>query len=125
MGAEKAIIASQAGAGLHIQHFNDTVVVKLRLTADDEGFWLLLGRVKILNQDGDPQIAHAKLVHQQDVVLDDVDLFLDDSHETEFVLRAGLGIGVSELITLQCNTFNGTVRLGSIVALKVGHLEFQ
>src|SRR5262245_10521739 len=130
MGAERAIIADSPNPehGVDLHHFNDTVVVKLKLQDDaDEGPWLLMGRVLVWNVDGDPQGASVKLVHEQDVVLEELLLELAprDFPEQCYVVRAGLISSGHDIITLQCSTYNGTARNGSIVAWKVGRIDWQ
>ncbi|SAL06209.1 hypothetical protein AWB78_07940 [Caballeronia calidae] len=87
MGAELAIQAfSKSNSQLH--NFSDTVVVKLELTREG-GKWVITGRAIVRNWDGDVQGATAKIVHDTNVVIDEVSAFLTGGENACF-MHAGM-----------------------------------
>jgi hypothetical protein len=125
MGVEFATLAIQHGVGAILQNFNDEIVVKLRLFGSNGGYggWLLMARVLISNIDGSSQAATAKLVHDADVI-DAVVLTLSDDDEELFYLQAGYIAHGEDVITLECNTFDGVAQYGSILAMTVDNIIF-
>ena len=124
MGAEQAIVSTSPGTG-GLQGFADQVVAKIHLAKHKK--WLLLGRVVVLNEDGDRQPVTAKLVHDATIVVDQsrqVIPFLEQHciHlQTPFELQEGK----SNVITLECNTFDGSFTFGSLIALQVDDIDIQ
>ncbi len=127
MGAEQAVMARRPGSA-RLDHFNDKIVVKLELNDDlvgESSSWILMARVTLASDDGDPQNATAKLVHDANVVIVEDQLFLPFNDPHCVYLQAGFVAEGRETITLQCNTFSGVANRGSIIALNVDHLFFQ
>jgi hypothetical protein len=124
MGAVRAVVGSSPpGALFASQHFNDEIVVKMELQGG--GNWILMGRVTIYNVDGDSQIATAKLVHNANVVIREESNVIGSDEQLGIYVQAGLIAKDIETITLECNSYNGRIRNGSIIALKVDEIEFQ
>jgi hypothetical protein len=126
LGAEKAIIVSPSGgygAAVSLNNFHDEVCAKLELT---EGKYALVGRVAVYNVDGDSQGATAKLVHDRNVVLDQVELVRLLSVESSCIsLQALFEAAGNETITIEANTYDGFAYDASLVAIKVDQIERQ
>ena len=125
MGAERAITAIQRGGGavgVVLQHFNDEIVVKVELR---EGTWILMGRVIIENRDGDSQWTTAKLVHDANVVLDEVRAYTPGGAPSPLYLQAGLTGEGNQTVTLECNTYAGGALYGSVIAFNVDRIDVQ
>ena len=123
MAVSEAIIASTPGHAPNLKGFNREIVVKMELAG--EGNWLLFGRVLLNNSDDDPQYATARLVHDANVVIDEYKEYISHHDPFTVFLRAGLQAKGNETVTLECDTYDGWARLGSIIALKVDTIEWQ
>ena len=121
MGAELAISDSTPG-GATLQHFNDEIIAKIHL---DDGNWILMGRCTLVNADGDKQYATAKLVHDANVVIDSVRLYIDYLDEVCVYLQRAFVAEGEQTITLECNTYDGATSYGKIIAFKVDAIDFQ
>ena len=126
MGAERAVIATQqvgtVVVGLPLGNFHDEIVVKMDLR---EGkLWILMGRVVLRNSDDDGQYATARLIHNANVPLDEATAHIPPG-ESCFYLQAGLAAEGRETVTLECNTYSGGARHGSIIAFAVDHIDVQ
>ena len=127
MGADRAVVARGPGSG-RLDNFNDEIVAKLELDDDLVGAgssWVLMARVTLASDDGDPQYATAKLVHDANVVIVEDQLFLPFNVPHCVYLQAGFVAEGRETITLQCNTYSGVASSASIIAVNVDHLFFQ
>jgi hypothetical protein len=123
MGAERAAIAASPG-GATLRHHNDEIVAKLELE-DEKGHWILMGRVNIINADGDRQWATAKLVHDANVVITSVRGYIDFLDDWCVYLQAGFIVSGQETVTLECSTYNGAAQFASIIAFRVDSIDFQ
>ena len=130
MGAERAVTAADHGpdflSGVILSTFADQIVVKIELDGEtkDER-WVLFGRVHITNHDADYQEATVKLVHDANVVIDQVTLHMHEKSSNGVTLMAGFVPQGREVITLECSTYDGTAWAGAITAIKVDTLDFQ
>jgi len=122
MGAELAIQASnQSTFSLH--HFADTVMVKMELTRG--GKWVMMGRATMWNFDGDVQGATAKIIHDTNVVIDQVQMWLAGGGRTCIYLQSCFVAKEREVIALECNTYKGEASFGSLIAFRVDDIQFQ
>lgn len=103
-----------------LQRFRDEIVETLDFEIYD-GCWIVTGRVRIENHDGDTQEALAKLV-KGSTVLDEITFTLPargDGGNFCVFLQAPVGIrGDAETVTLQCNSYNAGAYDASIIAHK-------
>jgi len=70
-----------------------------------------------------PANASAKLIHNANVSLDTVELWMLEHERQCVTLHAALVVEGRETITLECNTYKGGAYAASIVAVKVD--DFQ
>jgi hypothetical protein len=124
MGADLAITAGSTGT-TQLNNFNDVVMAKMELPGDG-GKWILMGRVYLTNFDGDPQWVTASLLHDRNVVIDQVRLWIPgEEYRQCFYLQAGFVANGKETVTLECNTWKGEANDGSLIAIKVDNIDFQ
>ena len=116
-------VFATGSASLH--NFNDEVIAKVHLSKHK--YWMLMGRVDMLNADTDPQNATVKLVHDVNITLTEVTAyinFIDDwcvYLQWPFVIEEG----GEAVITLEANTYNGVGNYGSLMALPVDGIDVQ
>ena len=72
MGAQLAVHAKQQQGVLQLNHFTDIIVVKLEL---EQGSWVIFGRVLVDNFDSDDQTITAKIIHDANVIIDEIDIY--------------------------------------------------
>jgi hypothetical protein len=127
MGARVAVVKQGISHGL--SGFSDTIVAKLKLSADHVGIgdnWVLMARVLVRNGDSDPQFVTVKLVHDANVVILEDRHFLNHNDYVCIYLQTGFKTtGAPETITLECNTFQGGAENASLMALQVDELFLQ
>jgi hypothetical protein len=116
MGAGLAFHATQP-ALLNLNHFADVIAVKLEL--EKGGPWVIIGRAIVHNHDGDYQAVTAKLVHDANVVIDNVKIWAPGKTRYCVALQTTLKSTRPETIELVCNTFDGDVEFGSLIAFNV------
>jgi hypothetical protein len=123
MGAERAVTAVTPGTqAVPLSGFNDVILATIKLV--DKGHWILTGRVLLFNVDGDSQFASAKLVHDGNMV-DVLSTRIRSFDRACVYVQAGVVDNGGGTVTLECNTFDGDAVSGSIVAIKVDHIDFQ
>lgn len=86
---------------------------------------MIMGRAIVRNWDGDVQGATAKIVHDTNVVIDEVSAFLLGGENACFLLQACFVAKEREVIALECNTYNGEASFCSLIAIKVDAVEVQ
>ena len=116
MGAEVAVHAHQAAGTLHLSHFADVILAKLEL---EVGSWVIIGRAVLYNSDGDPQYLTARLIHDANVVIDNVSLYSKRETRHCLAVQATLKSRRRETVVLACNTYDGNAEFGSLIAFKV------
>ena len=116
MGAELAVHDKQPAGWVDLFGFADVVVAKLELEA---GVWVIIGRAVVLNGDGDPQFVTARIVHDANVIIDNVSVYAHGVTRHCLVVQATLKSRRPETVVLACNTFKGTAEFGSLIAFKV------
>jgi hypothetical protein len=84
-----------------------------------------MARVVISQNDGDWQGATVRLIHDANVEIDKLNLWLPGRDRICAYLQAGFVSKGKETITLQCNTYDGLAKDASIIAFNVGDIEFQ
>jgi hypothetical protein len=92
---------------------------------DGGGFWILIGTAQIVSRDRDDQDASAKLFHDRNVLIHKETNRLLCNQEQDFYVQAGFVAKDRETVTLECNTYDGECRNGSVIAIKVDDIEFQ
>jgi hypothetical protein len=117
-------VVTTSNSNFHvIENFADEEVAKINLP--HAGGWVILGQAVVSNQDGDSQQVYAKLMHQQNVVLNSVEVFALPDDRAVYYLQATLDAKEREPITLECATFQGQVTQASILAFSVDTIEVQ
>lgn len=125
------MIGFESQGGIGLSHFNDTIVTRLALPGESPdgelaaGNWVLTARVVIGNEDDSPQDATAKLVHDADVVLDSLFIRMPRIHYETFYLQAAFTAHEGDIVTLECNTYQGIAYEGSVIALRVDRIIVQ
>jgi hypothetical protein len=112
--------------GLHLQHFSDTPV--LRLSFNAPGTYILIARVVIRNDDGDPQDASARIGLKDGAdVADTVQARIPGGGSYPFYLQGTMRLppGESVLIDVRCSTYSGFAYQSSLFALQVSDLRFK
>ena len=102
--------------------FADVVVAKLELEA---GAWVIIGRAVVHNGDGDHQHVTARIVHDANVIIDNVNVYADGHKEHCLAAQATLKSRRPETVVLACNTFNGNAKFDSLIAFKVDDVAYQ
>jgi hypothetical protein len=116
MGAELAVHATQTGGPVGLSGFADVVVAKLEL---EIGAWVIIGRAVLFNADGDHQAVTARIIHDANVIIDDVSVYAQGGNRQCLAVQATLKSRRPETVVLACNTFSGNVEFGSLIAFKV------
>jgi hypothetical protein len=116
MGAELAVHAKQPAGQIGLSHFADVIVAKLEL---ELGVWVIIGRAAVLNGDHDPQFVTARIVHDANVIIDNISLWSHGSTRHCLAVQGTLKSRRPETVVLACNTFSGYVESGSLIAFKV------
>jgi hypothetical protein len=119
MGAQLAVHGKQQGV-INLHHFTDMIVVKLEL--EKLGHWVIFGRVLIDNFDGDSQTIAAKIIHDANVIIDEIDIFADGKTRNCLAVQATLKSNRPETVVLACSTYNGIAEFGSLIAFNVDNL---
>jgi hypothetical protein len=111
-----------------LNNFNEQVVVRLRVP--DSGEYVIFGRLVIINEDGDPQNAGARLTTFDGVTeLDKADVRLDsvsDGGSQAISLQATLHLPsheANDVIDIRCGTFSGAARNATLFAISVDGLQ--
>ena len=116
-------VVTKANAGLvGLAGFVDTEIVKIRI---GQGHWVILGRVMIHQTDGDFQWIRAKILHDQNVVLDQIGYQVRPGWNGCLALQATLLSKERQSITLECHTYSGFAYSGSLVAFSVDSIDVQ
>ena len=104
------------------------------LNTVESGSYVLTGCVTVTNRDSDPQWASVKLVRRDSAtpflappeVLFDVTppYQMPGNSSTQFYVQAPFRQEAdSEMFTIDCNTYDGTAKHGSLIALLVDSLN--
>ena len=120
MGAELAVHAEQPAGEVNLSHFVDVIVATLEL---ELGVWVIIGRAVVFNKDGDSQSVTARIVHDGNVIIDNVSIYADEISKHCLAVQATLKSRRPETVVLACNTFDGIVHSGSLIAFKVDDVE--
>ena len=136
MSPGKAIVGQQAFYGIEaeLDNFDDRWVV--RLDTDESGSYVLMGCVTVTNLDSDPQWTSVKLVRRDRAtpflappeVLFDVSppRQMPGKFSAEFYVQAPVRQRTEyEMFTIDCNTYKGTARNVSLIALMVDYLVYN
>lgn len=110
-----------------LNHFYAEEITRVDLP--EPGYWLLIGRVTVSNQDGDVQKASAQISRLvgtptgtvlQPIVTDDLAEGIPGKSDHCFYLQAAVVTeSEGETFSLLCGTYAGQADWGSLFALKV------
>lgn len=118
-----AVVNSSAGS-IHIGGPAD--FVPLSLTVSKPGLYLVFARVVIQNDDRDPQNASARISHDEEFIIDRVDVRIAGGARTSISLQGTLRVDSRpQRVNLRCITFNGSASQSSIFAVEVSEFRFS
>jgi hypothetical protein len=120
MGAQLAVHGKQQQAVIDLNHFSDVIVVKLEL--EKLGHWVIFGRVPVDNFDGDDQTVTAKIIHDANVIIDEINIYAGGKTRHCLAVQATLKSNRSETVVLACSTYKGIAEFGSLIAFNVDNL---
>jgi hypothetical protein len=115
MGAELAVHAEDPNQ-VNLAHFTDVSVAEVTLEA---GVWVIIGRAKVVNLDGDIQGVTARIVHDANVIIDNVTSYAPYEQDRCLAVQATLKLRKPETVKLMCSTFDGYAVCRSLIAFKV------
>ncbi len=116
-----AVVNSSAGSK-NVSGFIDSS--PLQLTVSKPGLYVVFARVVLSNDDGDAQNASARISHDEEFVMDRVDLRLPSGMRTSISLQGTLRVqGGQKQVNLLCQTWKGTAHQSSICAMEVSELR--
>jgi hypothetical protein len=116
-----AFVNSNEG-GPPLNNFNDVVVLRLQVKP---GTYVVFGRVVILNQDGDPQNASARVTSKDGSnLIDKVEVRIPGRTTRSSVsLQGTVRVDQTDLVDIRCSTFNGQATNSSLFAIEVSQLN--
>ena len=101
---------------LQLNQFADVIVVKLEL---EKGSWVIFGRALVDNFDSDNQTIAARIIHDANVIIDEIDIFAGEKTRHCLAVQATLRSNRAETVVLVCSTYKGIAEYGSLIAFKV------
>ncbi len=109
-----------------LQNNNDVVLIRLGLA--EPGVYVVFGRVVILNEDADAQLASARSTVQDGAdLVDRVDLNLPGYCSQTIYLQgtAKVDAGHPQIVDIRCSTFKGFAQQSSLFAIHVDQLRYD
>ena len=96
----------------------------LQLTVSDPGVYLVFARVTMSNYDGDSQNASARISHDEEYVIDRVDVRMLGKTRTSISLQGTLRVDAQpKKVNLRCSTFRGGAHQSSMFAVPVSDIK--
>ena len=101
--------------------------IPLSLTVSEPGRYIVFARVAIFNNDEDDQSASARVSHDEEFVIDRVDVRIPGFTRTSISLQGTLEVfpNVAKQVNLRCITFKGFAHQSSIIAVQVSDFKFS